>query len=61
MVTQFTYRQRLGRIYERVVGYNPAEEDPEMGTIDLAVMLREVMGEHVAAGEPLAYRVRQWR
>jgi len=61
MVTRFTYRERLGRIYKRVVGYDHAAEDPKASNVDLAVMLREVMEEHVAAGEPLAYRVRQWR
>jgi hypothetical protein len=51
-MNRYTYRERLGRIYERVVGYNLADDAPSEPTSYIARTLREVMEEHVAAGEP---------
>jgi len=50
MPNLYSYRQRLGLIYARVVGYDLAAESPSLPTDYIAGALREVMAEHVAAG-----------
>ena len=39
-MTKTTYRHRIGRMYQAVVGYNPFEDDPSMPTVDGAKLFR---------------------